>query len=86
MHPLAVGGIAALVLGLVAAAVALVRLGVHGVPLGPVLLLNGLPLLIFAGGVVLSVWLSRRSRTRAGSYVLWGATALAAAVWWLLGG
>lgn len=86
MHPLAVGGIAVLVLGLAAAAVALVRLGRHGVPIGPVLLLNGLPLLVFAAGVVLSVWLSRRGRSRVGSYVLWGATALAAATWWLLGG
>lgn len=86
MHPLAIGGMLATALGLLAAAVAIVGLARQGVPVGPVLLLNGLPLLVVGAGAALSVWLARRGRMRGSIWMLWIGILLAAAVWWLIGG
>lgn len=62
MHPLALMGILATVAGLVAAAVALFQVQRYGSPLGPVLLGNGIPLLVLLAGLVLSIRQMRSGR------------------------
>lgn len=82
MHPLAVMGILATLGGLLAAAVALVMVSRQGVPLAPVLVGNGLPLLVFVLGVALSI--RQRMRGGRGSAILFAAFALTLVAWWLL--
>ncbi|MCG0238141.1 MAG: hypothetical protein L6E13_02410 [Firmicutes bacterium] len=65
MHPMAVMGILATVGGLIAAAVALAQVYRAGAPLGPVLLGNGVPLLVLMAGISLSLRQLGRGRQAA---------------------
>lgn len=82
MHPLALMGLLATLGGILAAAVALVMVSRQGIPLGPVLAGNGIPLLVFTVGVAISI--ARRQKGKKATVPLYVGFVLTMLVWILL--